>query len=55
MFRQLVDDIYGLMTRRASAGPRAPAAPVTSIATPLQRVGTNLMSGMMETLCRPAL
>src|SRR5580658_6850221 len=35
VFRQLVDDIYGLMTRRASAGPRpAAAAAVTSIATP---------------------
>jgi len=53
VFRQLVDDIYGLMTRRAVPGPRAPAAPVSSIATPLQRVGTNLMSGMMETLAGP--
>ncbi|HVC63119.1 MAG TPA: nitrate/sulfonate/bicarbonate ABC transporter ATP-binding protein [Acetobacteraceae bacterium] len=53
VFRQLVDDIYGLMTRRAAAGPRAPAAPVTSIATPLQRVGTNLMAGMTETLVGP--
>ena len=52
-FRQLVDDIYGLMTRRATPGPRAPAAAVTSIATPLQRVGTNLMAGMMETLAGP--
>jgi NitT/TauT family transport system ATP-binding protein len=53
VFRQLVDDIYGLMTRRVAPGPRAPAAAVTSIATPLQRVGTNLMSGMMETLAGP--
>jgi len=53
IFRQLVDDIYGLMTRRAQPGPRAPAAPLATIGTPLQRVGTNLMSGMMETLAGP--
>jgi NitT/TauT family transport system ATP-binding protein len=53
VFRQLVDDIYGLMTRRAVPSPRAPAAAVTSIATPLQRVGTNLMAGMVETLAGP--
>jgi NitT/TauT family transport system ATP-binding protein len=53
VFRQLVDDIYALMTRRAPPGPRAPAAPVATIGTPLQRVGTNLMSGMMETLAGP--
>jgi len=53
VFRQLVDDIYGLMTRRAPPGPRAPAAPVATIGMPLQRVGTNLMSGMMETLAGP--
>ena len=48
-FSQLVDDIYGALTRREPAA-RALAAPVSSIATPLQRVGTNLMAGMMETL-----
>ncbi len=53
VFRQLVDDIYGLMTRRAAPSPRAPAAAVASIAQPLQRVGTNLMAGMMETLAGP--
>ncbi|MDE2582301.1 MAG: ATP-binding cassette domain-containing protein, partial [Rhodospirillales bacterium] len=50
-FREMVDDIYAVMTRRPS--PRATAAatpPAPSIATPLQRVGTNLMAGMMETL-----
>src|SRR5579871_294603 len=37
-FRQLVDDIYGLMTRRPV--PRAiTAQPTVSIAAPLQRVG----------------
>ncbi len=50
-FRQLVEDIYALMTRRpappppAAPGPAAPAAVV-----PLHRVGTNLMAGLLETL-----
>ncbi len=46
-FRQMVDDIYGLMTRRPV--PRAVAAqPVVSIAAPVLRVGTNQMAGLME-------
>ena len=50
-FRQLVDDIYGIMTRRAPAGPKTAAtAPCSPLAMPLQRVGTNIMSGLMETL-----
>jgi NitT/TauT family transport system ATP-binding protein len=50
-FRQMVDDIYGIMTRRAPVGPKAATAvPVSPLATPLQRVGTNIMSGLMETL-----
>jgi NitT/TauT family transport system ATP-binding protein len=50
-FRQLVDDIYGIMTRRAPVGPKtAAAAPLSPLAMPLPRVGTNLMSGLMETL-----
>jgi NitT/TauT family transport system ATP-binding protein len=50
-FRQLVDDIYGIMTRRAPAGPKAATAiPVSPLATALPRVGTNIMSGLMETL-----
>jgi len=50
-FRQMVDDIYGLMTRRPTAEPRAAtAAPVSPLALPLQRIGTNLMSGLLETL-----
>ena len=50
-FRQLVDDIYGIMTRRAPVGPKAATAtPVSPLAMPLQRVGTNIMSGLMETL-----
>jgi NitT/TauT family transport system ATP-binding protein len=52
-FRQMVDDIYALMTRRAAPGLRAAAAPVASIAMALPRVGTNLMAGLMETLGAP--
>jgi NitT/TauT family transport system ATP-binding protein len=49
-FRQMVDDIYALMTRRPAPGPRAAVAAVPPLAMPLQRVGTNLMAGLMETL-----
>ena len=53
-FRQMVDDIYGLITRRPVPGPRAPAvAPVASMAMSLHRVGTNVMAGLMETLAGP--
>src|ERR1700722_13186295 len=50
-FRQMVDDIYALMTRRAPTGPRsvsAPPPPPLSLVLP--RVGTNIMAGLMETL-----
>ena len=50
-FRQMVDDIYALMTRRPVLAPKAATeAPVSPLAMPLQRVGTNLMSGLMETM-----
>jgi len=53
-FRQMVDDIYALMTRRPVPGPRAPAVSLTAgIALVLQRVGTNQMAGLMETLAGP--
>ena len=52
-FRQLVDDIYALMTRRAVPDVRAPAPPAASIAMALPHVGTNLMAGLMETLGAP--
>jgi NitT/TauT family transport system ATP-binding protein len=53
-FRQLVDDIYALMTRRATVIPKAttaatPAVDVT-FATPLHPVSTNLLAGLIETL-----
>jgi NitT/TauT family transport system ATP-binding protein len=48
-FRQMVDDIYGLMTRRP-AGVRTAAAQPASIDMPLHLVGTNQMAGMIEAL-----
>jgi NitT/TauT family transport system ATP-binding protein len=47
-FRQLVDDIYGIMTRRAPVAKATITPPPLSIVLP--RVGTNVMSGLMETL-----
>jgi NitT/TauT family transport system ATP-binding protein len=49
-FRQLVDDIYGIMTRRAPVDRKAAAAPPPPLSIVLPRVGTNVMSGLMETL-----
>jgi NitT/TauT family transport system ATP-binding protein len=51
-FRQMVDDIYGLMTRRLVSSVRAAPAP-SSIALPLHEVGTNQMAGLMEALAGP--
>ncbi len=48
-FRQMVDDIYAIMTRRAPTGPKA-APPAHPLSRPLERVGINLMAGLMETL-----
>jgi NitT/TauT family transport system ATP-binding protein len=54
-FRQLVDDIYALMTRRAvkPAASLAPATPDTGFATPLHAVSTNLLAGLIEALAAP--
>jgi NitT/TauT family transport system ATP-binding protein len=53
-FRQMVDDIYGLMTRRPVPSLRAlTPAPLVSVAVPLNRVGTNQMAGLMEALAGP--
>jgi NitT/TauT family transport system ATP-binding protein len=52
-FRQMVDDIYALMTRRAPSEPKATATPVHPLAMPLPRVGINLIAGLMETLSAP--
>jgi NitT/TauT family transport system ATP-binding protein len=48
-FRQMVDDIYGIMTRR-QVQPALAAVPATSFSTPLHPVGTNIMAGLLETL-----
>jgi NitT/TauT family transport system ATP-binding protein len=54
-FRQLVDDIYALMTRRTpSLAPTTPVAPADApFAAPLHHVSTNLLAGLMEALARP--
>jgi NitT/TauT family transport system ATP-binding protein len=49
-FRQMVDDIYALMTRRTPH--RTAPVPVTT-ATALQPVSTNTMAGLLETLAAP--
>ncbi len=51
-FRELVDDIYGLMTRRPVPS-RAVAPAPASVAMPLHPVGTNQMAGLMEALAGP--
>lgn len=56
-FRQLVDDIYGRMTRRApteKADKRVGEGfPGTGIGMALPRLSTNLLSGLMEALALP--
>jgi NitT/TauT family transport system ATP-binding protein len=51
-FRQMVDDIYALMTRRPPPRPAAAAAGAAApgFAMPLHPVSTNLMAGLLETL-----
>ncbi len=50
-FRQKVEDIYALMTRRAApAAPAASGPGAVAAMAPLHRVGTNLMAGLAETL-----
>jgi len=49
-FREMVDNIYGIMTRRAPKEVQAMPAVPTGFATPLHPVGTNLMAGLLETL-----
>jgi NitT/TauT family transport system ATP-binding protein len=51
-FRKVVDDIYGLMTKRPVPTAKATAA-TAPIATPLAPVSTNLMAGLLETLAHP--
>ena len=49
-FRQMVDDIYGIMTRRKAPEVHAAAAPPNPFGHALHPVGTNLMAGLLETL-----
>jgi len=51
-FRQMVDDIYAIMTRRAVA-PKAAAPAAPSMSMQLHPVSTNLLAGLMETLAAP--
>jgi NitT/TauT family transport system ATP-binding protein len=52
-FRQMVDDIYGLMTRRPVPSRAVATPPVVSVAAPLHQVGTNQMAGLLEALAGP--
>ena len=53
-FRQMVDDIYALMTRRVPAArPATAGTPDVTLATPLHPVSTNLLAGLVETVAAP--
>jgi NitT/TauT family transport system ATP-binding protein len=56
-FRQMVDDVYALMTRRAPERPKAAttAAPPAdaSFITPMHQISTNLLAGLIETVAAP--
>ena len=49
-FRELVDDIYELMTARPLGRPTRESFPGTGIAMLLPRVSPNLLAGLMETV-----
>ena len=51
-FREMVDGIYAVMTRRAPPGGKS-AVPAVTTATALHPVSTNLMAGLLETLAAP--
>jgi NitT/TauT family transport system ATP-binding protein len=52
-FRQMVDDIYAIMTRRTPAPRVAPTATTSAIGVALHPISTNLMAGLLETLAGP--
>ena len=54
-FRQMVDDIYAVMTRRAVVAAPAVRTPATDagFAMPLHSVSTNLLAGLLEVLAAP--
>ncbi len=49
-FRKFVDDIYALMTRRATSVPAPSDKPVNPMTQALHPVSTNLMAGLLEIL-----
>jgi NitT/TauT family transport system ATP-binding protein len=51
-FRKFVDDIYALMTRRATSvpAPQTPGVPPVPVVLALHPVSTNLMAGLIETI-----
>jgi NitT/TauT family transport system ATP-binding protein len=51
-FRQMVDDIYGIMTRRKAPTAQS-VTPATGFATKLHPISTNIMAGLLETLEGP--
>jgi NitT/TauT family transport system ATP-binding protein len=52
-FRQMVDDIYGLMTRRAPKPPPSLVPAEAGLAMPLHTVSTNMLAGLIEALAAP--
>ncbi len=53
-FREMVDGIYALMTRRPQPTPGQKAAQAAATASmPLNPVSTNLLAGLLETLVAP--
>jgi NitT/TauT family transport system ATP-binding protein len=52
-FRELVDRIYVVMTSRPGEKQRTEKFPHLTIGTPLPRVSSNLLSGLIETLAAP--
>ncbi len=53
-FRQLVDDVYAVMTRRTPVSPPTPVAAADApFAAPLHHVSSNLLAGLMEALAGP--
>ncbi len=53
-FRELVDEIYAVMTRRVRAPAPVPVAPADApFAAELHHVSTNLLAGLMEALAGP--
>ena len=52
-FRQMVDDIYAVMTRRAQPSGRQIVTPAPAFGMALHPVSTNLLAGLIETLAQP--